>query len=307
MNLIVGSTGFVGGHLVEYLFQQGEISKGTFRKGSFLKIMDANGVQGIEADLLDHDSLHEAVEGADVIYSLASPAPEDGGELMRVNTEGMMNLLEVATEMNVKKVVHLSTVDVYGFGTSLVTRSSRPAPGNMYQKAKLSSENVITEFASRSGAPRYTIIRAARAVGPRDRTLIVPLLRMIESGSVAIPSSSVMSFTHPKDIAQAMYLAATRESTDGKVFLVKSFDSEPAQLAAELARALGKSVKVRNAGLFSRPPMPKYTVEQLRACLRLEAEAEWAELGYSPKYGLVSTCQEVAEWVRREPWATEQV
>ena len=62
MNLLVGATGFVGGHLVEYLFQQGEISKGVFRKGSHLKIMDATGVQGIEADLSDHHGLHEAME-----------------------------------------------------------------------------------------------------------------------------------------------------------------------------------------------------------------------------------------------------
>ena len=58
MNLLVGATGFIGGHLVEHLFQQGELSKATFRKGSHLKILDTNGVQGVEADLLDHQSLH---------------------------------------------------------------------------------------------------------------------------------------------------------------------------------------------------------------------------------------------------------
>ena len=58
MNLLVGGTGFVGGHVVEYLFQQGEISRGIFRKGSHLKIMDTNGFLGLVADLLDHHSLH---------------------------------------------------------------------------------------------------------------------------------------------------------------------------------------------------------------------------------------------------------
>ncbi|HKT21556.1 MAG TPA: hypothetical protein VJR06_02890, partial [Nitrososphaerales archaeon] len=60
---------------MEYLFQQGEISKGVFRMGSHLKIMDTNGVQGLEADLTDHHSLHEAMEGVDVVYNLASPMP----------------------------------------------------------------------------------------------------------------------------------------------------------------------------------------------------------------------------------------
>ena len=64
-NLLLGATGFMGGHLVEYLFKQGEISRGTFRAGSHLKILDSSGVQGVEADLLDHHSLHEALEGVE--------------------------------------------------------------------------------------------------------------------------------------------------------------------------------------------------------------------------------------------------
>ena len=94
MNLLVGATGFVGGHLVEYLFQQGEISKGVFRKGSHLKIMDTNGVQGLEADLMDHHTLHEAMEGVDAVYNLLSPMPDSDTGFLTPNTEGLRNLLE---------------------------------------------------------------------------------------------------------------------------------------------------------------------------------------------------------------------
>src|SRR2546426_11506212 len=115
-NLLLGATGFMGGHLVEYLFKQGEISRGTFRAGSHLKIMDSSGVQGVEVDLLDHHSLHGALEGVDTVYSLASPTPGNGvKDYATPNTKGVSNLIEAAREAGVSKIVHLSTIDVLGF------------------------------------------------------------------------------------------------------------------------------------------------------------------------------------------------
>jgi dihydroflavonol-4-reductase len=196
MNLLVGATGFVGGHVVEYLFQQGEISKGIFRKGSHLKIMDANGVQGLEADLLDHHSLHEAMEGADVVYNLASPMPDSDDGFQQVNTEGILNLLEVATEAKAKAFVHLSTIEIFGFGAGRVTSDSSPRPSNDYQKSKAEAERILLEFAKRKTEPRVAIVRSAKAVGSRDESVVVPIIKMAGSGKVRLPRSRVMSYSH---------------------------------------------------------------------------------------------------------------
>lgn len=305
MNLLVGSTGFVGGHVVEYLFQQNEISRGTFRRGAHLKIMDLNGVQGVEADLLDHHTLHEAVEGTDTIYSIASPMPDFDDDFERINTEGMENLLEVANEMKVKTIVHLSTLDVYGFRAGTVSESSELNPSGRYQDSKLRADRALLEFAKRNRETRVAIIRASRAVGSRDQSLTVPLLRMIESGKVVLPTSGVMSFSHPKDIAQAMYRAATSQSSSGKLYLVKSFDSSPEALVKMLARNLGKSVEFRKRGMTAKSLLPPYTADQLKASLVLQEQASWKEIGFEPKYGLEQACEEVTAWYRKDPWAIE--
>lgn len=305
MNLLVGATGFVGGHLVEYLFEQGEISKGAFRKGSHLKIMDTNGVQGIEADLSDHHSLHEAMEGADVIYNLASPMPDFDTGFMAPNTEGILNLLEVASEAKAKAFVQLSTLDVFGFGTRSVTESTSPRPATEYQRAKAEAERLLLEFSRRNQTPRVVIVRAARGVGSRDESLTLPLLKMIDAGKVVLPPGERMSFSHPKDMAQAMYKAALGGAKTGSIFLTKSFDSTPEDLARGLTSALGKTAEVRRQGMFSASQLPKYTGEQLRASLSIGEQASWKELGYAPKYDLKSACEEIASWYRREPWITE--
>ena len=305
MNLIVGGTGFVGGHLVEYLFQQGEISKGVFRKGSHLKIMDTNGVQGIEADLSDHHSLHDAMEGVDVVYNLASPMPDSETGFMAPNAEGILNLLEVASEAKAKSFVQLSTLDVFGFGARDITDSMPLRPASEYQKAKAEAERLLLEFSKRSGAPRVTIVRAAKGVGPRDETVAVPLLKMIDAGKVVLPPGGKMSFSHPKDMAQAMYKAALGSQRTGSVYMVKSFDSTSEDLARALIAALGKSAEVKRQGMFTASALPKYAGEQLRASLAIGEQPAWQELGYAPKYDLRATCEEIASWYRKEPWVAE--
>ncbi len=305
LNLLTGATGFVGGHVVEYLFQQSEISKATFRSGAHLKILDLNGVQVIEADLLDHHSLHEAAEGTDTIYNMASPMPGSDTGFGSVNAEGPRSLIEVAQEMGVKTIVHLSTLDVHGFGRSSVDERSPLKPGDEYQASKASAEGVFLEFAKRNPLPRVIVVRAARAVGSRDESLVVPLLRMVKRGKVVVPKGGEMSFSHPKDIAQAMYKAATNTAVPSGVYLVKSFDATAESLARQLATAVGAPAEVRTSGMFSKADLPRYTEQQLAASLKLSPQASWSQMGFAPEYDLRKTCEEVALWYAKEPWVTE--
>lgn len=306
-NLLVGATGFIGGHLVEHLFQQGEISKGTFRAGSYLKIMDNSGVQGIEADLLDHHSLHEAIEGVDTVYNLASPMPDTGAkEYMKVNTEGIANLIEVARETGVKTLVHLSTMDVYGFATRTITESSEPRPTHPYQIAKLAADRLVLQYAERNPDAKVVIIRSARAIGSRDRTLALPLLKMAEEGEVLLPSGGMMSLSHPKDVAQAMYKAATNTSVRKRLYLVKSFDATIDEVAAMIINSSGREASTKRQGFMTgRTLLPGYATEQVKASLRIEEQESWKELGYTPAYDLAELGPEIGEWYRKQPWVTE--
>ncbi len=304
MNILFGATGFVGGHVVEYLFEQGEISKGAFRKGAHLKIMDNNAVQGIEVDLLDHHTLHEAVEGTDTIYSMASPTPFGESPDEAMNQAGILNILEAAQEMKIKSIVHLSCLEVYGFGARKITDSTQPSPSNGYQRSKLETERLMLEFAKRSPETKVVILRPARAVGSRDRSLAGPLLTMIKSGKVVVPGSGKMSFSHPKDIAQAMYKSAAANVKSGSVYMVKSFDASPEELASGIAKAAGSQARVGKQGFMSRSSLPDYTTDQLKAALAFDDQKSWQETGYSPQVGLTQTCDEIAKWYKKDPWAT---
>jgi nucleoside-diphosphate-sugar epimerase len=313
MNLIVGGTGFVGGHLAEYFFQEGEISKGIFRKGSHLRVMDQCGIQCLEADPMDRASLHEPMEMVNVVYNLASPMPdnEEREDFVEMNTKGLLNLMDEAEEHGVKDFVHLSTLDVYGFGRRRVGADGgeAPSPAHPYQVAKLQAEKLIQDFAKKGdgrGEMRVKIVRVAKVTGPRDTTLALPILKMIESKNVVLPSGSgsTMSFIHPRDVAKALFKAASAPGT-GSIYQVKSFDSSLDGLVSSVMKEWGKNSQIKHAGIFSKTALPPYTASQIKAGLLLEKQASWSEISYSPEYDMERTGREIAEWQKKEPWLTE--
>jgi nucleoside-diphosphate-sugar epimerase len=114
-----------------------------------------------------------------------------------------------------------------------------------------------------------------------------------------------MSFTHPKDIAQAMLSCATNQSVPSGVYLLKSFDAAPDALAKELCNSVGVSADIGHPGFLSKSSFFPYTTEQLRGSLKIDAQESWKTLGYLPKYDLGSTCKEIALWYGKERWVTE--
>jgi UDP-glucose 4-epimerase len=307
-NLIVGGTGFIGGYLAEYLLEQGEISKAIFRKGSYLRILDQCGVQNYEGDLLDTSTLHGPLEGVDVVYNLVSPTPRNSDEdFVRVNTEGVRNLLREAKEHEVKVYVHLSTLDVYGFATTSIDENTTPKPTHPYQRAKLEADKIVLEFGENNPEIRVKIVRAARAVGPGDATLTLPILRMAVRKKVVIPSSNgKISFTHPKDIAQALYKVAS-VNVNKDIFLVKSFDAGITEFADNISKSCGMNAMIRKQGILSgKTFLPSYTIDQIRGRLLLKEQSSWEEIGFAPSYDLKRIGSEVAEWYKKEPWITEE-
>ena len=307
----MGGTGFIGGHLAEYFFSQGEISKGVFRKGAHLKILDQCGVQSMEADLLDRHSLHEPLDMVDVVYCLASPPPRrPREEYSRFNQTGLRNLLEEAHEHGAKRFVYLSTLDVYGFGSEkVIGRESTPHPTDDYQRSKLEGESVVVEFGKSHPEMQVRIVRAAKSVGSRDYTVVTPILGMIERGRVVLPpgSSASLSVTHPKDIAQALLKSAT-SAGDAAICQVKSYDVSIDALAKVLVRESGQSAQVRQQGLLSgKGLIGQYASEEIRAGLTLQEVDSSKRIGYSPAFDLEKVVAEVLAWYRKEPWVTRDL
>lgn len=277
--------------------------------------MDKSGVQCLEADLNDVRTLHEPLDMVDVVYNLASPPPgRPQSEYDRFNGESLRNLLRESNEHGVKAFVHLSTLDVYGFRQKNAIEMGTPTePLSGYQSAKLESERIISEFAKKeSPEMKVRIVRASKAIGSRDVTVVTPLLKMIEKGKVVLPSGSgrKMSFSHPKDIAQALLRSSSRGGIEPDIHLVKSFDASLEEISLSLIGESGRRTTISQQGAFSgRTLVQPYAAEQIKAGLTLSdnLRPSWEKIGYAPSYGPDAVRKDIMEWYRKEPWITEDL
>lgn len=258
---------------------------------------------------MDRHTLHEPLDMVDVVYNLASPPPgASDEEYSKFNEVALNNLLEEANEHGTKVFVHLSCLDVYGSGGRIGT-TTVPAPKDDYQRAKLDAENRVIGFGRKNPDIKVRVVRAARAIGPRDTAITVPILNMAEHGKVILPSgsSSAISLSHPKDVAQALLRAATYTGAN-QLFLVKSFDASLDTYSRALLTVTGKKADVKSAGLLSgKTAISPYHSSQVRAGISLDAQDSWAAMSYAPSYTVQKTVEEVSEWHRKEPWATRDL
>ncbi len=269
--------------------------------------MDQCGVQCIEADLMDRRGLHEPLDMVDVVYNLAFPTP-GSGDYAKFNAVALNNLLEEANEHGAKVFVHLSCLDVYGSG-SAIEPNSTPRPADEYQKGKLAAETIVADFGRNHPDMKVRVVRSARAVGPRDKTITSPLLKMLEDGKVVLPpgSANAISLSHPKDIAQSLLRAATYEGR-WEECLVKSFDASIENLSKGISEATGKKAEMKSSGFLSgRTLIPQYAAEQIRAGRTIGEQQFWKKISYAPGYTIEKTAEEVSEWYRKEPWATKDL
>lgn len=118
--LVTGGTGFLGSYIIKELIEKGYNVR-AIRRGhklpSWIDTSITDKVEWIEADILDVVSLEEAMEGVEkVIHSAAivSFHNKDKEKMNQVNVDGTANVVNIALEKNVKRLIHISSVAALG-------------------------------------------------------------------------------------------------------------------------------------------------------------------------------------------------
>jgi nucleoside-diphosphate-sugar epimerase len=118
--LVTGGTGFLGAYIIKNLIEKGFRVRALRRsaKQPFFICKDIlDQVEWVEGDVLDVVSLDEAMQGVDgVIHSAAivSFSKKNRREMYAVNVEGTANVVNIALEYKIKRLVHISSVAALG-------------------------------------------------------------------------------------------------------------------------------------------------------------------------------------------------
>lgn len=126
MNFVTGGTGLVGAYLLKSLVERNEPVRALRRPASSQDVPKNvfkayfkdnweekyNLIEWADGDILDSQSLEEALSGVDYVYHSAgyvSYQPEDKKRLFDINQKGTANMVNIALAMNVKKFLYVSS------------------------------------------------------------------------------------------------------------------------------------------------------------------------------------------------------
>lgn len=168
--LVTGATGFIGRRLVERLIAEGWSVRVLVRDPSKLAPTLQSLQDVVVGDLNDEEIVARAVVNMTVIFHCAANVNtwDSWSNYYIANVLGVKNLLNAIAKENagLSRLVHLSTVDVYGFPVSPCDEMSRVTGSDFnYGKTKLMGELLVKEYADQSDMS-YTIIRPANVIGP---------------------------------------------------------------------------------------------------------------------------------------------
>ena len=119
MILVTGATGFVGRRVVEMLSSRGFTVRALVRSGSKVPASVERNARLVTGDIMDVETLRNACEGVDCVVHLAAIIREHGNlTFNQINYGGTSNILRAASDTNVRRIVHASTIGVsYDPGT----------------------------------------------------------------------------------------------------------------------------------------------------------------------------------------------
>jgi dihydroflavonol-4-reductase len=216
--LVTGGTGFVGSHLVRVLLERGEQVRCLTRSTSQHDNLNGLNVEFVTGDLRDLNSLRPAVKGCHSVYHCAADYRlwcKHPNEMYRSNVEGSDNVMQVAFDEGVKRVVYTSTVGCLGLNDN-----GKPANEDTpvtfydmighYKRSKFLAEERVREWAKR-GLP-VVIVNPSTPVGELDikptptGKIIVDFLRGKMFGYV----DTGMNLIDVRDCAEGHVLAAEK-------------------------------------------------------------------------------------------------
>ena len=220
---VTGATGFIGGRLVDALVAQGHKVRVLVRRPEGSPELPQAGVELVQGDLGDRAGLEEAVAGAERVFHCAGLVGDwlTHDDARRINVEGTRDLLAACTAAGVDRVVHLSSLAVYGLGQHRGTDETAPLrySGDPYMDSKIDAERMVRVAADRDGLATV-IVRPGFVYGPGDRRFLPKLLDALGRRQFAYvgDGSKLLNLSYVDDVAQAMLLAATEPSAVGDAY-----------------------------------------------------------------------------------------
>jgi nucleoside-diphosphate-sugar epimerase len=187
----------------------------------------------------DEETLADAISAVDVVINCAqSWSPARRLRFRKSPPPFLQQVVAATRRARVRRIVHVSTADVYGPGQVAPTNEkSRVRPVHAYERLKLNEEQWLLQAAEDL---EVVIVRPARIFGSREDWILPRLMGSLAQGRVWLPGGgrAKQTFVSAGDVGRACLAAADR-GRPGHSYLVGGFDASWRDLLESCIRAVG--------------------------------------------------------------------
>ncbi len=305
--LVTGATGFIGGRLTERLIEESNPVRALVRHPERAGRLAARGIELIQGDVTDADSLHRAVANCQVIFHCAAlmhGSPVSADEYRRVNVGGVRNLLEAASVAAVERFIYVSSIAVYGIRPEKNTTEADPhhTCGIPYLDTKIEAEEIAFKFSRERMLP-LTVIRPANVYGPCSGAWTIWLIEMIKAGKIILVDDGCGMANHVyiDNLVDGMLLVARHHKAIGEAFIIS--DGAHTNWKEFLGYYAGMLGCTLNSVPRTQAVEPPYNLSCEEADLwtqtgTFDISKAKAVLGYEPRISLGEGMRLTEQWLR---------
>jgi dihydroflavonol-4-reductase len=303
--LVTGAGGFIGRHLVADQLSRGREVVALDLDLDALRPLEAETLLLVEGNVGERSTVERALDGVDVVFHLAAAhlsVAANHAEFRRVNVDAVRDLVTACRAAGVERLVHCSTVGVFGKLTALPADEDTPCePEFDYEVTKHEGEHALIE-AFRAHAFPVVILRPGWVYGPGcPRT--DKLFRAIERGRFVVAGRGD-TFRHSvyiRDALEAFQLASCAPGVLGEVIIVGDESPttvralvdgiaqltgapEPRSVPRWALYGAGLAAELAFAPFGKEPPLSRRTLRFFSGNTSFRTEKARRLLGFVPRY-----------------------
>ncbi len=310
--LVTGAGGFIGSHLVERLASEGARVRCFVRYNSrndwglleqlspnLLSLLDI-----ITGDLKDSEAVRGAASGVDTIFHLGALigipySYRNPVDVVQANIIGTLNVLNAARAVDVRRLVHTSTSEVYGTALTVPISEDHPLQGQSpYSASKIGADKLAESYHLSFGLPVVTL-RPFNTYGPRQsaRAIIPTIITQALAADVVKLGAltPTRDLTYVGDVVEGFLKAGLAPNVEGETInLGTGQEVSIGQLASRIISLIGKPVRIEADPSRLRPDRSE--VQRLVSDNRKAASL----LGWSPQTSLDIGLEGTIEWFRND-------
>ena len=220
--LVLGATGFIGGHIARAALQAGWQVRGLRRSANRSGHLGDLPVAWVPGDLNDEASLRLAMDGVDVVFHAAAFYPTDGnprkvGQQVEFAKREIRNVIAAVEAAKVKRFVFTSTLTTIGHPPPdedrLADERDVYIPGTLpksaYYEAKIAMEKIVLDAVDQK-IPAV-VLNPTAVFGPGDVNVGVGgILLAVARGQMPVWLPGKINVVDARDVANAHIIAAKK-------------------------------------------------------------------------------------------------